>query len=363
MRHVLYRRKPESHINDADLDHHFAPLKEADYRDTFEATRVWLECAERRRQARQELPGRWGLHYARHHRARLALAGFLIACTIAACTIPVEQEETLGYTLSGTFRPDDSAQTVMDGIRSLDWVMKVDWGMIRKEAAEGSRPSPPEWLTFVVLLPDVSEAEAKGRKQELEALAGVASVEALPLTVKVKRRLYQAAIPPALRPPVWKASMRLSTPMSAAEVERAIERHFDQLQAHKIDVSVLPAEDGGQELAISSRSWRSLDAEGLQHLERLQHEVKPFLEEDAAIGFILSGRFLPVEADPVMRQIRKLDRFNYIAFGTIKDGETVQWLTFEIRCPGASREQASAWAEELKAIDGISEVDVRPIGQ
>ena len=369
MRRSPYRRKPENQADNADLDRHFAPLKRADYRGTFEATRTWLERAARKRPARQEPLGERVLLYARHHRLRLAFASLLVACTIAACTIPVEQEETLGYTLSGTFRPDSAAKAVMDHVHASRWARDVEWGQLPREATGGDRRSLPEWLTFTIVLSDASGAEAERRKQELETLAGVASVEVLPMKVKVRRRLYQVAVPPALRPPAWRASVRLSASVSAAEVERAIEKHLDPLRAHKIDVKVLPTEDGGQELVVSSPSWRNMHDEGLRHLGRLQRDMQPFVEEDAAMGFVLSGRFLHAE-DPVKgsihEQIQEMDWFKHVVFGVefgIEDEATGDWFTFEIRRPGASREQAEAWAEELKAIDGIDEVDVRPIGQ
>ena len=377
MKHVS--RKPASYANDADLERHFAPLNEADYQDTFEGTRLWLERAGREQQVRHEPLSRRTFRYARNHRVRLALASLLVAFTIAACTIPVEQEETLGYTLSGTFRPDSSAMAVMDSVRSLDGVTGVRWGTTREEVGEGSESQAAEWLTFVAELPDFSEDEAEQQKQELEALNGIISVDVTPVEVKVRRRLYQAALPSSLRPPVWRASARLHSTASPAEAERVVERHLNKLRFHEMDAKILSAE-GRQKLVVSSTTWGSL-SRGFRRLEQLQRDMQPFFEEGEALGFVLSGkyliansvimdqldepspfpRFLPPK-DPVkgtiLDQIQKMPWIKHATFGL--EGN---WATFELRHPGVSRRQADVWAEELKAIDGIDEVDVKPIGQ
>ena len=64
-----------------------------------------------------------------------------------------------------------------------------------------------------------------------------------------------------------------------------------------------------------------------------------------------------------MEQIREREWTRYIHYGTIREGEAAQWLTFEIPLPGVSREQADARAEELEAVEGISSVEVKTLGQ
>ena len=376
MKHVS--RKPASYANDADLERHFASLKEADYQDTFEGTRLWLERAGRAQQVRHE-PLTWRtFRYARNHRVRLALASLLVAFTIAACTIPVEQEETLGYTLSGTFRPDSSAMAVMNSVRDVEGVSGARWGTTRKEAGEEGQVA--EWLTFFATLPDFSEDEAERQRQELEALDGVVSVEVRPMEVKVRRRLYQVALPSSLRPPVWRASARLRATTRPAEAERVVERYLNKLHFHEMDAKIMSDREGGQKLVVSSTTWGSLGG-GFRRLEQLQRDMQPFFEEGEALGFVLSGKYLiansvimdqldepspfpriPPPKDPVkgtiLDQIQKMPWIKHATFGLEDD-----WATFELRHPGVSRRQADVWVEELKAIDGIDEVDVSPIGQ
>ena len=385
MKHVS--RKPASYANDADLERHFASLKEADYQDTFEGTRLWLERAGREQQVRHEPLSRRTFRYARNHRVRLALASLLVAFTIAACTIPVEQEETLGYTLSGTFRPDSSAMAVMDSVRSLEGVTGVRWGTTREEVGEGSESDAAERLTFVAELPDFSKDEAEQQRQELEALNGVISVDVTPVEVKVRRRLYQAALPSSLRPPVWRASARLRSTASPAEAERVVERHLNKLRFHKMDAKILSAEEDRQKLVVSSTTWGSL-GRGFRRLEQLQRAMQPFLEEGESLGFVLSGKWDPFSnSDMVIDssgmvinssgEVSRLitgrprrgaiqEQVQTVASSWMKHatfGAEGEWRTFEFRNPGVSREQADVWAEELKAIDGIDEVNVKPIGQ
>ena len=295
MRRPGFRQESENRRGDRDLERYFAPLKEADYGDTFETTRAWLERAERRQQDRhaqqQPLGGRI-FDYVRGHRVRLALTSLLLALVFAACNIPVVEEETLGYTLSGRFRPE-SAREVMDEVHGLDWVKEVRWGMVRGAAADRDSQGPLQWLTFVILLPDAALGEVESQMRELEAIAGVSSLETRPMTVEVKRPLYKAAVPPAWRPPAWKASIRLNDTISDAEVERAVEEHLEQLQIHEVEVEIERGEDGTRELVLSSPSWTSLRDEGLQQIEQLQREVQPHAAEGAGLGFTLSGKFPP----------------------------------------------------------------------
>ena len=339
---------------------------------------MWLERAGREQQGGHEPLPRRTFRYARNHRARLAFASLLMALTIAACTISVEQEETLGYTLSGTFRPDSSAMAVMDSVRSLDGVIGVRWGTTREDVSEGSESQAEEKLTFVAELPDFSGDEAEQQRQELEALSGVVSVDVAPMEIKVRRRLYQAVLPSSLRPPVWRATARLRSTARLAEVERVVERHLNKLQFHSMDAKILAAEEGRQKLVVSSTAWGSI-GRGFRRLEQFQRDMQPFLEEGGSLGFVISGRWHTTaefgvdpsgetsrpatgkfREDSVLRQIQATASswMKHAVFGS--EGE---WFTFEFRNPGVSHEQADVWAEELRAIDGIDEVNVKPIGQ
>lgn len=125
----------------------------------------------------------------------LALVLITIAIVFAACKIPVEQEENLGYMISGFYDSEDGIE-VMNAVRGLSWPQQI---------YSDSNNGGANISSFIIVLTKASETDIVRWKREIESIPGIVNASWTEFTEETTRPLYQALTPSKLRPTTWNA--------------------------------------------------------------------------------------------------------------------------------------------------------------
>ena len=184
MKHLRWWKHSERSSTEVDLDRYFAAFRDTNYPDAFEDIHAWLERTEQSRPVRSR-PFRQKViqtvNYVSVYRFRLAGASLLLAVLMVACTMPVEQTETLGYILSAK---TDKAPGALAAIQALPWAEEWAWRTSERIDA----------VEISIVLPNAGEGAAQGWQRELETMAGVRAVQLEPLAATVEQPVYKAVL-------------------------------------------------------------------------------------------------------------------------------------------------------------------------
>jgi hypothetical protein len=124
-------------------------------------------------------------------------ASFIVATLILiACSVPVEQEEEIGYMIKGI-----SVETMETGKAKLAQLPSINKSEIRlapvlhEMLIEDGKVLPPEQVTELVLvLPDTDYESALIKKRALEDAMSFKSIEILPIEDTFERTIFESTL-------------------------------------------------------------------------------------------------------------------------------------------------------------------------
>lgn len=123
-------------------------------------------------------------------------ATFLITClTFVACSLPVQQEEEIGYMIKGvSTTPVKVIKGKIGANGQADIGINPDQLSINNIVHEEVGKDPQTLSEVIMVLPEANLELAKEKKQALNQLADFRSLEILPIEETVERPLYEAAL-------------------------------------------------------------------------------------------------------------------------------------------------------------------------
>ena len=239
---------------------------------------------------------------------KLALVVILLAVIGIACSMPVVQDDTLGYIVKWSAKKSNTE--AIDKINKLSWINKNQVSVLSDEiiATNKDNISKDELLNYSIVLQNTKEDVAKSYKSDLEKISGVTNVQITPLTEKVKRSLLSSALNK-----IFQVEIDVSN-MSDLEVEKNLLEQFKSAGVQNIDLKVTRDEKGRRaitmQLSKDSHEGGDYDIK-VKDGDKMLRMKKSEKEEDA-------GNLLNKTDEEIRAQVRKdLDNPN------IKDDEII----------------------------------------
>jgi hypothetical protein len=247
------------------MDKYWNALKDDDHSESFYKTEVRLKNASGSNLKSRKKHGTM-IQYILNHKAKFAVILFSVLL-LAACNMPVTQNETLGHVISWTVEnPDAGTKTA-----ALPWVDKNN--LSYNENMDGNTTIS----SYNLILSDASLEDVQRYSKDLEAIPGVLEVKIMPLTEEVERPLYSMLLDDLLKININAKNM--SDAELSAEVERQLKEggidattvNFsrDENNRRKIEVTTngerknggfqLNINDGNQKMHIEERTKTSPD--------------------------------------------------------------------------------------------------------
>ncbi len=122
-------------------------------------------------------------------------ASFILATMILiACTVPVEQEEEIGYMIKGIASIEaDNLKAKVASIPGLDSPQLKIHDLIFEQEEKGEQ-STSNYSEVIMVLPEANYQEALDKKAALKGAYNFQSLEILPIEETVEMPLYEAAL-------------------------------------------------------------------------------------------------------------------------------------------------------------------------
>ncbi len=209
--------KQKNKISEDNMNIYWSALKDEDHSNSFYKTSVWLK----NNSALSKPKTKMGImkQYILTHKVKFSLIIFT-ALLLAACNMPVTQNESIGHILSWTV---ENPETV-DKVSSLPWVDKNNLSVNVKESDNN------EVTSYNLVLANSSLEDVQMYSKDLESIPGIIEVRITPLTEEVERPLYSKMLDDVFKIDINARNM--SDEELSAEVER-------QLKEGGIDVETI----------------------------------------------------------------------------------------------------------------------------
>lgn len=266
-------------MRDPDLDPIFAPVREIPADESFPQVRAWIARVDARDRAGSRA------HAAAHHRSprvrRLVLAGITGALFAGACALPVDQEQTVAYVLTGRIAlPPAQAKRVLRDLAMGEPATSTILGevMIRNRSGQeevaayvesgeatvdGVKIITPT-SKFAIVLPAMHPRRAIEWERALAAGERVLGVDRQPVQETVRRPVYQFVL--------RSFEFRVNAALSEQEVEVLVQKHLDGLLPGQVRVTHTTARDGKRAITLTGSG--TLPAEEGERVDAFLREAQ-----------------------------------------------------------------------------------------
>jgi hypothetical protein len=222
------------------MEEHIKKLKENKYDDSFDTTSKWLIDSNNkllnRKNSRRNNKMK---EYFLKHKLQFAIVA-LMAVLIAACNMPVTQNDTVGYVLSWT-APGSNNTSVAESLNKLDWYKNSNVTMDVKNI------NGTETTEYKLIVQSADDKLVTSYKNDLEKIKELTSVKIVSLSENVKRPVYSAALHS-----FFKIDINANK-MSDEEVQAEIKRQLEAAGFNDLEVSYKLSENGKKKLEIKLR--------------------------------------------------------------------------------------------------------------
>ena len=169
------------------LNRYFGKLKEQSYDDTYSSAQEWVRNEAARINSERSSASQSGF-FKRFFtkKVRFGFALCMIILIIAAFTIPVSQNKTIGYVLTWTV--ENATADVLDRIKELTWIDKSQLSV--KVNFKNGKLS----LTFSLISPETTQDKFEEYSQDIKNITSISDIGITPLVEEVKRPVYSAAL-------------------------------------------------------------------------------------------------------------------------------------------------------------------------
>lgn len=208
-------------------------LREEDHMDSFYKTEVRIKNASGSNLKQRYKFGTM-IKYILNHKAKFAVILFSVIL-LAACNMPVTQNETLGHVLRWTVEnPEAGAKT-----QSLQWVDKNNLSV--NENSEGDAGI----MSYNLVMSNSSLEDVQRYSKELESIPGVMEVNIMPLTEEIERPLYSKVLDD-----LFKIDINAKN-MSNEELSAEVERQLKEQGIHPTTVNFTKDENNRRRVEIT----------------------------------------------------------------------------------------------------------------
>lgn len=227
-------------------------LKEKNHDESFEKTSGWLAESSPKLNLRKLNRRKSKMKdYILKHKIQFATI-ILAAVLIAACNMPVTQEETMGYALSWT-APAASDNAVKEELQKLSWFKNS--GVTVENKNTGGR----EFTEYKLVIQSSDKNLAESYKNDLEKIKEINSVKIFPLSHSTTRPVYSAALNSFFKIDINREKL------TDQQVQEEISKQLKEAGFDNLEVSYLPDNSGKKRLEIKLKDQSK--QEGTRRLE------------------------------------------------------------------------------------------------
>lgn len=159
----------------------FKNLKNQDHSNSFDDLGEWLN-------QNTQKPGKMKKTY------KIAASFVLAGLIFVACTVPVQQEEEIGYMIKGIAATEaGDLKSKLTQISDLD-PSQLSVHQVIYEQEETGDESASEYTEVVMVLPDANHEAALDKKAMLAGAFNFQSLEILPIEETVERTMFETAL-------------------------------------------------------------------------------------------------------------------------------------------------------------------------
>lgn len=278
MKRLRWWRKPRKPSDEVDPGRYFGALRKHEPLDSFPAVQDWITTVSQDADASSQhdkLPLSPMKVFINTYSMRLAVTSFVLAITFVSCTTPVEQEETIGYMVSGIIEAAH-AQAATHQLGNLEWiradqlelgVVAFDKSKIEDEASKTEREIPLDHR-FVIALPETGETQAHAWAEDLRKIEGIQKIHVAPLHVTAEVPVYKAVIKS-----IWAQNGNMEFKPDPEQLHRAIADHLETLELHGVEVKKIKDKNGHVILSLSAPE--EISVTGLTTLKQFIAQASP----------------------------------------------------------------------------------------
>ena len=169
------------------MNEHLKKLKDKKYDDTFDRTSEWLMESRNKLISQKNKKRKINMmKYVSKHKIQFAVI-ILAALLIAACNMPVTQNDTVGYALSWT-APGTASKIVSDKLNSFGWYKNSNVSVESKNA------NGMETVDYKFVAQVTDNKQIDVYRADLESIKELTSIKITPLNTSTKRPVYSAAL-------------------------------------------------------------------------------------------------------------------------------------------------------------------------
>ena len=280
MKQLRWWRKSQKPLDKADPGRYFTALRNQEPADSFSDVKDWINSLEM-----DNSPSKQHLNvplspmkiFLKTYKVRLIVTSLILAVTVISCTTPVEQEETIGFMISGKIE-GKQALSAMNKISALDWLEpgQLDLGVVStkqiREKTDGALEASTDVAQeskehqFVIALPQSDEVEAEAHASDLEQIEGIHDVEVERLQITSEQPAYKVVLN------AFRDSERtLELNSNREKVNAAIGKYLEELEMYGVEITQGKDEKGNYTLALSPPD--EINQSGLITLKRFIEEA------------------------------------------------------------------------------------------
>lgn len=231
-----------------DINKYWNALKKDDQMNSFYKTEILVKNASGSTHTQKNKIGIM-IHYILNHKAKIAVIFFTVLL-LAACNMPVTQNETLGHIIRWTV---DNPQTG-NKTTSLGWVENNNLSI--NENGNGNSSDNTSIISYNLVLTNASLEQVQAYSKELESIPGVMEVNIMPLTEEVERPLYSKVLDDLFKININAKNM--SDQELSAEVERQLKEgginpttvNFSRDENNRRKIDIVMPENGNENKAF-----------------------------------------------------------------------------------------------------------------
>jgi len=234
------------------MEKHIKKLNEGRYDESFGRTSDWLITSRQKLLNRKTKRSNTKMkEFLLRHKLQFAII-VLAAILIAACNMPVTQNDTVGYALSWTV-PGSAGQSASDNLNKLEWFKNSSVSSAQKNI------NGQEIIEYKLIVQSADDKAVIKYKEDLEKIKEISSIKIVPLNESVTRPVYSAALHS-----FFKVDIN-SEKMTDEQVSSEISRQLEQAGFDNVTVSYKPDINGKKKLEIKMKDGFKM--EGNKRLE------------------------------------------------------------------------------------------------
>ena len=266
MRPLTLSRKSNPLGEVMNLQDAFVKLKQTKHDSSFENLGEWLNNNSKPRKMKSIY--------------RIAASFILAGLIFIACSMPVQQEEEIGYMIKGLASVEvTKLKTNLAQIPNIN-LSELSLSQVIFEEEESGEASPSKLTEVIMVLPEANYEAALNKKASLAGAFDFESLEILPIEETVERPLYEVALKTTF-------DLKLRNDLPDSLIAKRIDKflhdnssiegnskvHTDENGVRYVEIVIEDALDGAKELGIKFNRDANANIQLKRGIESLHQDL------------------------------------------------------------------------------------------